>query len=158
MPGSFFICLRSLILKPMCRSSLLFSDKFLHAVEYAILGALCYRAIRGSGHDVWRQHAIPGGHSTGLIVRGERRGPSSVRPVSRFNVARLAGGYRWSCARSDRHASGVEHIDRSARFRKRCRSADRMRSVRDKSRDTRYNSSSYVIGQYNLFQGSTVSS
>jgi VanZ family protein len=37
----------------------LFSDKFLHAVEYAILGALCYRAIRGSGHDVWRQHAIP---------------------------------------------------------------------------------------------------
>ena len=37
----------------------LFSDKFLHAVEYAILGALCYRAIRGSGHGVWRQHAIP---------------------------------------------------------------------------------------------------
>lgn len=37
----------------------LFSDKFLHAVEYAVLSALCYRAIRGSGHDVWRQHAIP---------------------------------------------------------------------------------------------------
>ena len=37
-----------------------FSDKFLHAVEYAVFGALCYRAIRGSGNDAWRQHAIPG--------------------------------------------------------------------------------------------------
>ena len=37
----------------------LFSDKFLHAVEYAVLGALCYRAIRGSGHDSWRRQAIP---------------------------------------------------------------------------------------------------
>ena len=36
-----------------------FSDKFLHAVEYAVFGALCYRAIRGSGNAVWRQHAIP---------------------------------------------------------------------------------------------------
>jgi VanZ family protein len=36
-----------------------FSDKFLHAVEYAVFGALCYRAIRGSGNDVWRQQAIP---------------------------------------------------------------------------------------------------
>ncbi|MGE3976899.1 MAG: VanZ family protein [Nitrospira sp.] len=36
-----------------------FSDKVLHAVEYAVLGALCYRAIRGSGHDSWRWQAIP---------------------------------------------------------------------------------------------------
>ncbi len=36
-----------------------FSDKVLHAGEYAVLGALCYRALRGSGHDVWRQQAIP---------------------------------------------------------------------------------------------------
>lgn len=35
------------------------SDKVLHAVEYAVLGVLCYRAIRGSGHDLWRQYAIP---------------------------------------------------------------------------------------------------
>ncbi len=35
-----------------------FSDKVLHAVEYAVLGALCYRALRGSGNDVWRQQAI----------------------------------------------------------------------------------------------------
>jgi VanZ family protein len=36
-----------------------FSDKVLHAVEYAVLGALCYRALRGSGHDVWKLQAIP---------------------------------------------------------------------------------------------------
>ena len=36
-----------------------FSDKVLHAVEYAVLGALCYRAIRGSGHDSWNRQAIP---------------------------------------------------------------------------------------------------
>ncbi len=36
-----------------------FSDKVLHAVEYAVLGALCYRALRGSGQDVWRLQAIP---------------------------------------------------------------------------------------------------
>ncbi|MFZ1805337.1 MAG: VanZ family protein [Nitrospira sp.] len=36
-----------------------FSDKVLHAVEYAVFGALCYRALRGSGHDAWRQQAIP---------------------------------------------------------------------------------------------------
>lgn len=35
-----------------------FSDKVLHAVEYAVLGALCYRALRGSGSDTWRQQAI----------------------------------------------------------------------------------------------------
>ena len=35
------------------------SDKLLHAAEYAVLGALCYRALRGSGNDVWRQQAIP---------------------------------------------------------------------------------------------------
>ena len=35
------------------------SDKVLHAVEYAVLGALCYRALRGSGNDSWRQQAIP---------------------------------------------------------------------------------------------------
>ncbi|MBX3332161.1 MAG: VanZ family protein [Nitrospira sp.] len=37
----------------------LFSDKVLHVVEYAVLGALCYRAIRGSGNASWRQQAIP---------------------------------------------------------------------------------------------------
>jgi VanZ family protein len=36
-----------------------FSDKVLHAVEYAVLGALCYRALRGSENDSWRQQAIP---------------------------------------------------------------------------------------------------
>lgn len=36
-----------------------FSDKVLHAVEYAVLGALCYRAVRGSGNDWWRRPAIP---------------------------------------------------------------------------------------------------
>ena len=36
-----------------------FSDKVLHAVEYAVFGALCYRAFCRSGHDAWRQQAIP---------------------------------------------------------------------------------------------------
>jgi VanZ family protein len=36
-----------------------FSDKVLHAVEYAVFGALCYRALCRSGYDVWRQQAIP---------------------------------------------------------------------------------------------------
>ncbi|MEQ1847803.1 MAG: VanZ family protein [Nitrospira sp.] len=36
-----------------------FSDKVLHAVEYAVFGALCYRALCRSGHDVWRHQAIP---------------------------------------------------------------------------------------------------
>ncbi len=36
-----------------------FSDKVLHAIEYAVFGALCYRAFSGTGHDVWRQQAIP---------------------------------------------------------------------------------------------------
>ena len=36
-----------------------FSDKVLHIAEYAVLGALCYRAIRGSGNDSWRGLAIP---------------------------------------------------------------------------------------------------
>ena len=36
-----------------------FSDKVLHVIEYAVLGALCYRAIRGSGNDSWRQQAVP---------------------------------------------------------------------------------------------------
>jgi VanZ family protein len=35
-----------------------FSDKVLHVVEYAVLGALCYRALRGSGKGAWRQQAI----------------------------------------------------------------------------------------------------
>lgn len=36
-----------------------FSDKVLHAVEYAVLGALCYRAVHGSGHGGRRRQAIP---------------------------------------------------------------------------------------------------
>ena len=35
------------------------SDKVLHAIEYAVLGALCYRALRLSRHDAWRRQAIP---------------------------------------------------------------------------------------------------
>jgi VanZ family protein len=36
-----------------------FSDKVLHAVEYALLGALCFRAIHGGGPEAWRPYAIP---------------------------------------------------------------------------------------------------
>jgi VanZ family protein len=36
-----------------------FSDNVLHALEYAVLGALCYRAVRGSGSESWRRLAIP---------------------------------------------------------------------------------------------------
>ena len=36
-----------------------FSDKVLHAVEYAGLGGLCYRAFRWGTHDAWAQQAIP---------------------------------------------------------------------------------------------------
>lgn len=36
-----------------------FSDKVLHTVEYAVLGALCYRALRGSGNGSWSRQAIP---------------------------------------------------------------------------------------------------
>jgi VanZ family protein len=35
-----------------------FSDKVLHAVEYAVLGALCYRAFSGSRCESWRRQAI----------------------------------------------------------------------------------------------------
>ncbi len=37
----------------------LFSDKVLHAVEYAVLGALSYRALHGTGQGIWRRHAVP---------------------------------------------------------------------------------------------------
>lgn len=36
-----------------------FSDKALHAVEYAVMGALCFRALRVSRQDFWRRQAIP---------------------------------------------------------------------------------------------------
>jgi VanZ family protein len=36
-----------------------FSDKVLHAVEYAVLGALCLRAFHGTLHVSWRQWATP---------------------------------------------------------------------------------------------------
>ena len=35
------------------------SDKVVHAIEYAVLGMLCYRALRGYSVVSWRQHAIP---------------------------------------------------------------------------------------------------
>ena len=35
------------------------SDKVVHAIEYAVLGLLCYRALRGGSSDSWRQQAIP---------------------------------------------------------------------------------------------------
>lgn len=36
----------------------LFSDKAVHAVEYALLGALCCRALYGSQREAWRRQAI----------------------------------------------------------------------------------------------------
>jgi VanZ family protein len=36
-----------------------FSDKVLHAIEYAVLGALCIRALHGTVSDSWRQWATP---------------------------------------------------------------------------------------------------
>ena len=35
-----------------------FSDKVLHAVEYAVLGGLCYRAFRWGTDDAWRDSAV----------------------------------------------------------------------------------------------------
>lgn len=35
-----------------------FSDKVVHAVEYAVLGALCYRALQRSPREVWRRQAM----------------------------------------------------------------------------------------------------
>lgn len=37
----------------------LFSDKVLHAVEYAVLGGLCYRAFRWGTVESWRHGAVP---------------------------------------------------------------------------------------------------
>lgn len=37
----------------------LFSDRVLHAVEYAGLGGLCYRAFRWGTNGVWRERAVP---------------------------------------------------------------------------------------------------
>lgn len=36
----------------------LFSDKILHAIEYAVLGGLCYRAFRWGTNDSWAQQAV----------------------------------------------------------------------------------------------------
>jgi VanZ family protein len=36
-----------------------FSDKVLHAVEYAIFGALCFWALQGTLNVSWRRWAIP---------------------------------------------------------------------------------------------------
>lgn len=36
-----------------------FSDKVVHGIEYAVLGMLCYRALRGGSVVSWRQHVIP---------------------------------------------------------------------------------------------------
>ncbi|MDH4155186.1 MAG: VanZ family protein [Nitrospira sp.] len=36
----------------------LFSDKVVHAVEYALLGALCCRAFQASRREAWRRQAI----------------------------------------------------------------------------------------------------
>lgn len=37
----------------------LFSDKVLHAIEYAVLGGLCYRAFHWGTNESWRQRAVP---------------------------------------------------------------------------------------------------
>jgi VanZ family protein len=34
------------------------SDKILHAMEYAVLGGLCYRAFRWGTNDAWAPHAL----------------------------------------------------------------------------------------------------
>lgn len=36
-----------------------FSDKVLHAVEYAVFGALCFRAFQGTLNVSWRRWSIP---------------------------------------------------------------------------------------------------
>ncbi|MGE0470358.1 MAG: VanZ family protein [Nitrospira sp.] len=36
-----------------------FSDKVLHAVEYAVFGALCFWALQGTLNVSWRRWAIP---------------------------------------------------------------------------------------------------
>ena len=35
-----------------------FSDKALHALEYTVLGALCYRAFHATPRERWRRQAI----------------------------------------------------------------------------------------------------
>jgi len=37
----------------------LFNDKVLHAVEYAVLGGLCYRAFRWGTSQSWQELAVP---------------------------------------------------------------------------------------------------
>jgi len=36
-----------------------FSDKVLHVVEYAVLGGLCYRALRWGTNESWGHRALP---------------------------------------------------------------------------------------------------
>ncbi len=36
-----------------------FSDKVLHAIEYAVFGALCYWALQGTLNVSWRRWAVP---------------------------------------------------------------------------------------------------
>ncbi len=38
---------------------MLFSDKVLHAIEYSLLGVLCYRAFRWGTNQSWGQQAVP---------------------------------------------------------------------------------------------------
>lgn len=37
----------------------LFSDKVLHGIEYAVLGGLCYRALRWGTNESWGSAALP---------------------------------------------------------------------------------------------------
>ena len=37
----------------------LFSDNVLHAIEYAVLGGLCYRAFHWGTNESWRRRAVP---------------------------------------------------------------------------------------------------
>jgi VanZ family protein len=37
----------------------LFSDKVLHLIEYAVLGGLCYVALRWGTNESWRSAALP---------------------------------------------------------------------------------------------------
>jgi Predicted integral membrane protein len=59
MPASFFYC--TSLSHPEEHLPIVgrFSDKVLHAVEYAVLGALCFRAFQGTLSASWRRWSIP---------------------------------------------------------------------------------------------------
>lgn len=54
----FFLSAQSHPEKNFPRFILGLNDKVLHALEYAGLGALCYRAFRWGTNDAWARHAV----------------------------------------------------------------------------------------------------